>query len=194
MINGNKGKRGRGIKFLAWNHGSSELQNSFHEIEILVKEHHPEVFSIYECNLRSGFDEAKVSLKDYNLHMAPTISNNDLNISRVVVFTKNNITVKRRHDLEDATLSAIWMELGLPRQRKILVANIYREWQYMSQDDNESCSIPAQLKRWRLFIDKWESALQEDKEVLLLGDVNLDFLKWNKTSLPPNDSSLRLNS
>ena len=41
---------------------------------------------------------------------------------------------------------------------------------------NQSGSIAAQSVRWSLFLDKWEAALREDREVILLGDINLDFL------------------
>ena len=52
----------------------------------------------------------------------------------LVVYT--SLVVKRRPGLEDETLSAIWLEVGMPRKRKILVANIYREWKFMNQGGN----------------------------------------------------------
>ena len=39
---------------------------------------------------------------------------------------------------------------------------------------------PLPINRWLLFLDQWEKALQEDKEVVVLGDMNIDFLKWTK--------------
>ena len=42
-----------------------------------------------------------------------------------------------------------------------------------------------------MFLDKWEGALSEGKEVIVMGDINLDFLKWNR-DLPATDSSTRL--
>ena len=90
-------------------------------------------------------------------------------------------------------MSAIWLELGMPRQKKIIVGNIYREWQHMGQGPtNTTGNIADQLQRWLTFIEMWEKALNEGKEVIVLGDVNLDFLKWNSSSLPVNDSSSRL--
>ena len=79
--------------------------------------------------------------------------------------------------------------MGFSRQKKILVANIYREWQYIDQADNESLSLLAQQNRWNTFLDKWEMALKANKEILVIGDINLDFLKWEKKNLPSNDSS-----
>ena len=81
------------------------------------------------------------------------------------MYTQNNLAVKRRNDLEDVDISSIWLELGLPRQKKILVANVYREWQHMGQFDKESASVPAQLARWKKFLDRWELALKEDMEI-----------------------------
>ena len=58
--------------------------------------------------------------------------------------------------------------------------------------ENDSGSVAAQLERWCLFLSKWESALAEGKEVIVLGDFNLDFLKWTRSDLPPHDQSVRL--
>ena len=48
-------------------------------------------------------------------------------VSRVVVYTHNSLVVRRRYDLEDENISSIWLEVGLPRKKKILVCNAYRE-------------------------------------------------------------------
>ena len=164
-------------------------QNKHPEIENIIEGHQPHILGLSEANLRKNVDPRLVQHEGYTLHTAPTIDNPALEISRVVVYTHSSLVVKRRSDLEDSSLSAIWLEVGMPRKRKILVANIYREWQHMGQGhENQSGSIAAQLERWCLFLDKWETALSEGKEVLVLGDINLDFLKWNK-DLPSNDSS-----
>ena len=57
---------------------------------------------------------------------------------------------------------------------------------------NTTGTIAEQLQRWMLFIESWDRALQEGKEVMVLGDINLDFLKWNRSNLPASDSSVRL--
>ena len=112
-----------------------------------------------------------------------------MGISRVVVYSHSSLLVKRRPDLEDTSLSAIWLEVGLPRQKKILVCNIYREWQLMSQGPhNQTGSVAAQLDRWVLFLVKWKAALGEGREVIVLSDINLDFLKWSRDQ-PASDSS-----
>ena len=81
-------------------------------------------------------------------------------------------------------MSAIWLEIGLPRQKKILHCQAYREWQHLGQGDDFSGSIAAQLQRWELFLAKWELALMEGKEVVVMMDANIDFLKWCRDDLP----------
>ena len=190
--NGNR-QRGKGIKLISWNKGNSLLENKHQEIETVIAGHQPHILGITEANLKINSDIAMVQHEDYQLHTAPTLSNPSLGISRVVVYTHSSLVVKRRSDLEEDTLSAIWLEVGLPRKKKILVANIYREWKFMNQGpENDTGSIAAQLERWCMFLTKWEAALSEGKEVLVLGDINLDFLKWTRTNLQPNDQAVRL--
>ena len=45
------------------------------------------------------------------------------------------------------TFSKVWLEIGLPRKKKILVCNLYRDWQYIGQESDESLSTAAQLGR-----------------------------------------------
>ena len=192
-LNGNRAQRGRGIKMKAWNKGSSHLQNKHHEIETIIAANKPHILGLSEANLKKEIDLSLVQHADYTLHTAPTLSNPQLGLARMVVYTHSSLVVKRRHDLENDLLSAVWLELGMPRQKKILVCNVYREWQHMGQGPtNTTGSIAEQLQRWLLFIEAWDKALQEGKEVMVLGDINLDFLMWNKSNLPARDSSVRL--
>ena len=92
------------------------------------------------------------------------------------------------------TFSSIWLEVGLPRKKKILVCNVYREWQYLRQIDNSSLDVHKQHLRWSTFIDQWERALLENKEVVVMGDMNLNHLNWNNHDLPASDQTSKLRS
>ena len=48
----------------------------------------------------------------------------------------------------------------------------------MGQADNDSSSIHQQMARWVMLLDQWEHALSSGKKVIVLGDVNLDPLKF----------------
>ena len=110
------------------------------------------------------------------------------------MYTHKSLVVKLRPDLMDDKTSAVWLEVGLPRRRKILVCNYYREWGYMRQADKSSHSVPAQLERWSAFLAQWERAIGEDKEVIVTGDINLNSLKWMRDDLPASDSIHKLRS
>ena len=102
---------------MAWNKGSALLHNKHHEIETLIAGHHPHILGLSEANLRSNADLSLVQHADYEVHTAPTLLNPELGISRVVVYTHSSLIVKRRAALEADTLSAIWLEVGMPRQK-----------------------------------------------------------------------------
>ena len=185
-------RTGKGLKILHWNKGPSFLQTKHQEIETIIAEHKPHVLGLSEANLWKHQDLSSVEHADYHLHTCSTIDNPQLKVSRVAVYIHNSVVVKRRSDLENDTISSIWLELGLPNKSKILMCHAYREWRYMNQSDAHSGTVNAQLQRWLVFLDQWERALLEDKEVIVAMDANIDFLKWTKTDLPQNDSTRAL--
>ena len=192
MTFGNRTQRGHGIKILHWNKGPSFLINKHDDIETLISGHTPHVLGLSEANVRQDHDLSLVQHEDYTLHTCPTIDNPELKMSRVVVYTHKSLVVKRRDDLEDNTVSAIWLEVGLPRQKKILICHAYREWKYLGQEDGSSGSVASQLSRWSTLLNMWEKALLEGKEVIVMMDANLDFCKWRRTDLPASDNTRRL--
>ena len=178
------GNKKHGMKLVHWNKGSSFLENKLDEIQALIQQHKPHVLGLSEANLFKHHDMSKVKIPDYELHHCISLNDPDLQVSRVVVYTHCSLVVKVRDDLMDKKFSAIWLEVGLPNKRKILVCNAYREWGYLNQGDKSSHSKSAQLDRWKVFIDMWERALKEGKEVLVLGDMNINSLKWMNADLP----------
>ena len=189
---GNRNMGGRGIKCAVWNKGNSLLQNKHLEIERIIGQYQPHILGLCEANLKNNVDLGLVQHEDYKIHIAKSIANPEIGLARTVVYTHSSLVVKRREDLEDEVISSVWLEAGLPRQRKIIVATFYREWQQPGNTDQSSKSIQDQLERWCRFLTQWETALSEGKEVIVMGDINLDFLKWTRTDLTPTDSTLRL--
>ena len=169
---GNRGRKKNGITIMHWNKGSSFLINKKDDIETVIENYKPQVLGLSEANLRHGDNVDDVQLQDYNLHLCPTIDNPVHGVSRVVVYTHKSLIVKPRPDLMDPRISAVWLEVGLPGRHKFLICNTYREWGYPNQPDRSTHTIPAQKDRWSLFLDKWEAAIIEDKEILVLGDIN----------------------
>ena len=189
-VNGNR--RGNGIKMGHINLGSGYLMNSMNSIETIIEEYKPHILGISESSLRSHEDQNNAILENYKTFFPKTLQNENLNTSRITVFTHTDLVVKERSDLMNDRFSSIWLEVGLPRQRKILICNLYREWQYLGQDSRASLSTAAQLGRWTSFLEQWEMAAQENKEIHVMGDTNLDFIKWNDCRQPGSQHSNRL--
>ena len=179
-------KSNRGIKLSHWNAGSAHLENKISEIENLICDFHPHLIGISEANLHRSHYLGNCRIADYELITSLTMDNEALQISRVVVYKHISLVAKVREDLMSDRFSSIWLEVGFPGRSKILVCNLYREWQYLGQVDHSSLDISEQLTRWILFLDQWEQALGTGMECIVMGDFNLDFMSFSRTDLPSN--------
>ena len=118
---GNRGQRGKGFNCLYWNKGPSLLKNKQLDIETVIGQYKPHILGLGEANFHHDHELSEVQQADYTLHLDPSINNPNLQVARVVAYTHNSLRVKRRHDLEDDSLSYIWLECGLPYQKGIIV-------------------------------------------------------------------------
>ena len=176
----NANGQSKGLKIVHANKGPGHLCSKIHDIEYIIEKYKPHVLGISEANFMKNHDPQEVALKDYHLFTCPTLRNPDLEYSRVVVYAHNSVVCKVRMDLMDSDTSTIWLQIGLPRQKQILLCNIYREWQLLTNVDNinGSNSIHDQLNRWSKFLDQWERALDTGMETIVCGDVNINHLDW----------------
>ena len=118
-----------------------------------------------------------------------------LGVSGCGVYIHNSLVVKIQDDLETEGLATVWLQLGLPHQKAILVMCGYRQWRLPDQSDGgaASSSVPAQRERWRGILGQctalqWEKALEEDREVIVAMDANIDALTWTSEDLPATHS------
>ena len=153
-----------GIRIFHFNKGNAHLCNRINEIENIISTHRPSILGLSEGNFYQHHDLDSVQIENYKLINAKTLNNPELKVSRVCVYLHNSMVGRVREDLMDNNFSSIWVEVGLPQKRKILVGNVYREWGFMGQDDpSVSRDISAQKDRWSVFLKQWERALGEDK-------------------------------
>ena len=186
-------RRNQGIKICHWNKGGAHLQNKMAEIKQIVSGINPHILGISEANLLPQHDQSLVQINDYNLHLPLTLTNQNNEYSRIVVYTHKNLVAKLGTDLMSDTCSSIWLEVGLPRHKRFLVCQTYREWQLLNQgQDNSSQSVAEQLARWTEFLDQWDKALDTGLEVHTLGDMNINHLNWTDQSLPASNQTSRL--
>ena len=192
---GNRNHRGKGVTCMYWNKGPSALHNKMLEIETIIDKHKPHILGLGEANFRGDHDIDSVQVPGYTLHIPSIVQRPGQAMARIVVYTHHLLRVKRRWDLENENVAAIWLECGLPHQRGFLVCMGYRQWRLLGQTDSTSSTVAAQLIRWEMFLDNWEKALKEEKEVIVALDANIDHLTWKiQDSLPSHSSSVRLKS
>ena len=190
---GNKQKGG--MKIMHWNLGGGHLKNKIHEIENVITQYRPHLFGISETLFKKDHDISDIQIQDYQVFLSKTLENPSLEYSRVAVYVhKDIIQPKLRLDLMSDNFSSVWLEIHLPRQKKILVGNAYREWQYLGQNDHSSLRIEAQLERFTKFIEQWERALGSSIECHVLGDLNINFLEYSQPIIPTTSQSYKLRS
>ena len=112
--------------------------------------------------------------------------------ARTIILIKNSIKYKRRKDLETNGTSTIWIQVGIPGSKHFLLQALYRQFQ--RQGVKNSKPISSQEERWSNIIKKkWQIALKEEREIITLGDTNIDSLIWdnNWDTMPPYDKTKR---
>ena len=66
------------------------------------------------------------------LHLDSAVGNMEVGgMARVAVYTHSSLRVKRRYDLEDDKIAAVWLECGLLRHKGILMCVGYRQWRLL---------------------------------------------------------------
>ena len=81
--------------------------------------------------------------------------------------------------MEDQT-PEIWVELGKPNAKRILLCQFYREFSTWN-GGVESGSIMAQKDRFRNWLEKTSDQLENNREVWLMGDFNVDLVRRHET-------------
>ena len=119
FTNGNR--RTNGIKICHWNAGGGYLSNKRGEIENIAAGYKPHLLGISESSFKKNHNIQDVEIQDYKIFFAKTLENKNLETSRVAAYVHKDIIVKVRNDLMSDKFSSVWLELGKPRQRKILV-------------------------------------------------------------------------
>ena len=162
------------LKILQLNKGDSELQNRTDQINEILTKYKPHIVIINELNNYSNDQITKHSFTDYTLE-TDNLESTDLK-SRTGMLINNKIHYKRRRDLETLGTSTLWIQLSHPGRIPILVQGVYRQFQRLGKPNSDS--LKNQKSRWKSILEKWEVAILENREIITLGDFNLNSLGW----------------
>ena len=150
---------GKGLNFMHLN--IHYLYPKLDELKHLLEIHSKvDVLGLCETFLNDAFCDSELQLNNYQMFRKDRQTNG----GGVIVYVKTNYTCQQRPDLECDTLETIWLEIKPSNQKSILLGYVYRP--------------PSASTIW---FDEFEKSLEkafiENKETILLGDFNINFIK-----------------
>ena len=140
----------------------SHIHSIYHLLENVKK---IQIILLSETHFTSQ-DEAQATIPGVDFISKPRVKNPDKG-DGVGAYVISHLPYQRRHDLEHPELECIWLELLFPKTRGILIGIIYRPqdtFKYLPKRCEEKLSSMLEL------------VSIENKEILMLGDMNCNYL------------------
>lgn len=131
------------------------------------------IFGITESHLNESIEDKELHIAGYDIVRNDGKQGSG---SGVCAYIRNDLSWQRRPDLEYSKIEAIWIEIFIPKSRPILICFMYRPpdtSRYLNQDFDT------------LFSDVMYVSIAENKELVLAGDLNCDYMK------PSNNKALK---
>ena len=199
------GNRRIGYKLSFWNcrrklvDQSKKDTNKLTDIKRFIEKNKPHVLGVIESDLHSKNStvnrsnkltskeiKERLNIEGYTIELADTWEPHGQ--ARVIAFISEAIFYKRKSaDQAMLDLPNITLEIGLGKEKKTVVNIFYREWTGgISGVSNQA----SQIERLSRQIALWRSLYRLGKDVVILGDANLDAKKWNNTDYRPNLKAL----
>ena len=76
----------------------------------------------------------------------------------------------------------IWLKVGSSRNNSLVIGGIYRQHQLLGQAElnmTKAELLYRQEQRWNYIVKRWKE-ITRNKNSIILGDLNLDHLKWGQ--------------
>ena len=169
-------KNNKYFKFLLLNKRDSNIIYKIDQINEILNKNSPHFFIINEFQKHKFDTTTRYNFPGYVVEHDKL--DKDDGWSRTAILIRQNIKYTRRKDLEDTGTSTVWIQVGIQGQKQFLIQALYR--QYQRQGLKNSKSHKEQTNRWTQIIEKWKIANKEGREVITLGDTNIDTMVCNK--------------
>ena len=174
MYNGNVKKC---ISVMHWNLGSRHWDSKRDDIQLLADQMSPDYLYISEANLFHDTPPHLTDIERYKLIKAKTMSK--LKFSGIVLLVKEGMIFSVEHNRMEDEFSSIWIKVGGRGRSKLLIGGVYRDHYFIRQEGHNDTRDPVrQEQMWTRFINQWVDASHQG-EVLVIGDTNVDTLKWD---------------
>ncbi|XP_032440771.1 uncharacterized protein LOC116733898 isoform X5 [Xiphophorus hellerii] len=143
------------------------LRNKTHEIRHIIAHDKLHVVALCETKLNSTVKESDVYIPGFTMWRRDRNDNSDNKGGGVALYVQDHIKTTLRPDLMKAEAdkknhkAIIWVEMKLPDSRPVLLGCCYRR--------------PDNLKHLVQIYETMNLVLQEEKDILLMGDFNTDW-------------------
>ena len=145
------------------------ISNKHDELKYILGNQDVDIMGLTETFLNKNYPSNLIEINGFHHERKDRVERHG---GGILAYIKNGTKYKRRKDLESDNIEALWIELQNDFRKKILLSFIYRP--------------PNSCTDWiELFENMVEKCSYEGKELVLLGDFNIDFpydttnLKWS---------------
>ena len=155
--------KARGMKFIHQNIRS--LLGKIDELRLFVSELSSEIhlLTLSETWVHENVTDAELDIVGYQLFRRDRGAKG----GGLAVYVRNDVSVVRRTDLENASVEGLWLELLIPKSRSILVGTFYRPPNSSTYHDKDF--MPK-------FEDMLDGCIAQGNEIIIMGDLNCDLL------------------
>jgi hypothetical protein len=107
--------------------------------------------------------------------------------TRVLTLVKSNLamqaSVKLRLDLMSLSVQSVWIEISLPKLKKLVIGGVYRQWSSVTTMNTPSlnhipvqrkCGLAMEREQLEIIVGQIQLATEAARAVVVLGDFNLD--------------------
>ena len=141
------------------------LYNKLTDINAFIQSEHVDILGISESRLNNNISDDSIGIPGYNVFRRDAVEPRDTGLA---VYVNHNLqdSIHRRLDLETSYVECIWLELKHCEKNTLLLGILYRN--------------PASTLCWYDdFVNMMDNVNATGKNVLLLGDFNIDLFKHN---------------
>ena len=160
-------------KFEEIKHGLTSNPKASHNLDVLF---------ISETFCSGSTPISVYAIRGYNVYRKDRIGKSG---GGLLAYSKNGLHVKRRPDLESDDVEAIWLEVfPYKSKRSLFIGSVYRPPSYKAHENQK---LGKNI----------ENVYLKNKETILLGDLNVDYLNssdFNKHKFIKTLLSLELNN
>ena len=165
------------VSIVHWNTGNRFWQQKTEMIEALIQDKNPDILFISEANMMSTVTKEQRHIEGYKMVLPNTMES--LGYARLVLLVKMDIEFKVIGKFMGPSSACIWIHQGSRGRKPLKIGGFYRELSLLRQGTpNLSNSPNLQLARWNTMLEGWKAAAARDAACVIIGDINLDYLKW----------------